>query len=97
MFVAGAPTELVGGPSLGFGWSILLGWQLIWAITGSGHGFPWHGEVQLFGGQLVESNPRLEGKDLGYFSSHYQVRMESHIKHRPKNTKHHRKFRNGPK
>lgn len=31
------------------------------------------GGVQLFGGQLVESNPRLEGKDLGYFSSHYQV------------------------
>lgn len=36
---------------------------LLWASAG----------VQLFGGQLVESNPRLEGKDLGYFSSHYQV------------------------
>jgi len=29
--------------------------------------------VQLFGGRLYESNPRLEGQDLGYFSSHYQV------------------------
>uniref|UniRef100_A0A7S2HY09 EF-hand domain-containing protein n=1 Tax=Alexandrium andersonii TaxID=327968 RepID=A0A7S2HY09_9DINO len=29
--------------------------------------------VQLFGGQLYESNPRLAGQDLAYFSSHYQV------------------------
>jgi len=36
---------------------------LLWASAG----------VQLFGGQLVESNPRLAGKDLGYFSSNYQV------------------------
>ncbi|CAK9044310.1 Two pore calcium channel protein 1A (Voltage-dependent calcium channel protein TPC1A) (NtTPC1A) [Durusdinium trenchii] len=36
---------------------------LLWASAG----------VQLFGGKLLASNPRLEGKDLGYFSSHYQV------------------------
>lgn len=29
--------------------------------------------VQLFGGQLCESNARLAGQDLAYFSSHYQV------------------------
>jgi len=40
---------------------------LLWASAG----------VQLFGGQLVESNPRLEGKDLGYFSSHYQALAKS--------------------
>ena len=52
-----------------------------------------YGEVQLFGGQLVESNPRLEGKDLGYFSSHYQVRLEPNtIKDHPKAPKKHRKF-----
>eukprot|EP00931_Biecheleriopsis_adriatica_P049341 TRINITY_DN28542_c0_g1_i1.p1 TRINITY_DN28542_c0_g1~~TRINITY_DN28542_c0_g1_i1.p1 ORF type:complete len:864 (-),score=160.57 TRINITY_DN28542_c0_g1_i1:70-2637(-) len=36
---------------------------LLWASAG----------VQLVGGQLVESNPRLHGKDLDFFSSHYQV------------------------
>ena len=37
---------------------------LLWASAG----------VQLFGGLLVESNPRLSGKDLGYFSNHYEAR-----------------------
>lgn len=29
--------------------------------------------VQLFGGQLCKSNPRLANQDLAYFGSHYQV------------------------
>jgi len=29
--------------------------------------------VQLFGGQLVEDNPRLAGKGLDYFDSHFEV------------------------
>jgi len=29
--------------------------------------------LQLYGGQLVESNPALKGQDLDYFGSHFQV------------------------